>query len=600
MVALGDGLAFTVEVVSREQMNVLQSFDLSYDEGRMNAVVTYSFSAVSTGYTIVVLLNNKPIDQFFFLPDSLDYSSILLYPLLHRLTPSTEPSNAQAAQRVRDIPSLESASFVLTMPLGLLLSPEDVSAHSAFASALLLPPSAFAISSRTANSLLVTPITPVAGEYLVNLFVHNVLFRAEVRLVVHASSLASQLLFWGDGLVGGRTTDTLLVCAKKTDLFGNRLFSFPARVTHSNMDDLALTAESKTTSASVPVFKTPFGDFVQFAFRHTLLPEKAFRDKLGLQLTDAGTPCTPPLPLEGTVVRSASLSLPHSVVAVESQVHVGDEVLLSLSPRDLYGNLIAPSIVCPFINITATNQQTGLVVMSTLGPYTRGTNCSNVQPYLLSANDEACVFLFSFIHSGEFQIVVTAASAVGSIPFPDSVGSSGSNGSNGSNGSSDSVAMPNSAGEWSGSIVVRPGAFDPRRSRIEVDGSEKARLITNDAFTDEMAARMHALGVELTNDVVVRNAHTMVVSGVQFILHCSLVDISFAAVDGVLDGSCSATPSRPAAASRWSSRTTAWRCCPTTSRSSSTRTAPPTFCCSSPTRANTRSTCAATTARWWA
>ena len=89
MVALGDGLAFTVEVVSREQMNVLQSFDLSYDEGRMNAVVTYSFSAVSTGYTIVVLLNNKPIDQFFFLPDSLDYSSILLYPLLHRLTPST-------------------------------------------------------------------------------------------------------------------------------------------------------------------------------------------------------------------------------------------------------------------------------------------------------------------------------------------------------------------------------------------------------------------------------------------------------------------------------------------------------------------------------
>ena len=72
MVALGDGLVFTVEVVSREQMNVLQSFDLSYDEGRMNAVVTYSFSAVSTGYTIVVLLNNKPIDQFFFLPDSLD------------------------------------------------------------------------------------------------------------------------------------------------------------------------------------------------------------------------------------------------------------------------------------------------------------------------------------------------------------------------------------------------------------------------------------------------------------------------------------------------------------------------------------------------
>ena len=597
MVALGDGLAFTVEVVSREQMNVLQSFDLSYDEGRMNAVVTYSFSAVSTGYTIVVLLNNKPIDQFFFLPDSLDYSSILLYPLLHRLTPSTEPSNAQAVQRVRDIPSLDSASFVLTMPLGLLLSPEDVSAHSAFASALLLPPSAFAISSRTANSLLVTPITPVAGEYLVNLFVHNVLFRAEVRLVVHASSLASQLLFWGDGLVGGRTTDTLLVCAKKTDLFGNRLFSFPARVTHSNMDDLALTAESKATSASVPVFKTPFGDFVQFAFRHTLLPEKALRDKLGLQLMDAGTPCTPPLPLEGTVVRSASLSLPHSVVAVESQVRVGDEVLLSLSPRDLYGNLIAPSIVCPFINITATNQQTGLVVMSTLGPYTRGANCSNIQPYLLSADDEACVFLFSFIHSGEFEIVVTAASAVGSIPFPDSVGVSGSNGSN---GSPDSVAMPNSAGEWSGSIVVRPGAFDPRRSRIEVDGSEKARLITNDAFTDEMAARMHALGVELTNDVVVRNAHTMVVSGVQFVLHCFLVDISFAAVDGVLDGSCSATPSRPAAASRWSSRTTAWRCCPTTSRSSSTRTAPPTFCCSSPTRANTRSTCAATTARWWA
>ena len=112
--------------------------------------------------------------------------------------------------------------------------------------------------------------------------------------------------------------------------------------------------------------------------------------------------------------------------------------------------------------------------------------------------------------------------------------------------------MPNSAGEWSGSIVVRPGAFDPRRSRIEVDGSEKARLITNDAFTDEMAARMHALGVELTNDVVVRNAHTMVVSGVQFVLHCFLVDISFAVVDGVLDGSCSATPSRPAAALRWS------------------------------------------------
>ena len=495
--ALGESLTFTVTVMSNKQLNVLQSFNVSYDTDHFNAIISYSFSSTSSDHIISVLLNNETITEISFILDSTDYSSIRLSAFPSILTHSTEPSDVQAVREKRDIASVTAASFILILPIGVLLSPDDISAHSSASSSLLLPPASFSTSLYLSNTILVTPITPIAGEYAINLFIHNVLFRADVHLTVRASSLSSQYLFWGEGMLGGRTTDTLLVQVKKTDAFGNKLCASLSHLMSSSMDDLSLTAETASTSAAVTVFKTPFSDYVQFSFQHTQLSITSVREQLLLNLEDDSVPCALPLPLDKVIIHSSALSLQNSVITVESQVHVGDEVLLSLSPRDVHGNLISPENVSPFINITVSNLKTQLVVMSTIGPYTRAVSYGNIQPYLFSEDGKTCVFLFSFLHSGEFTVSITATGPM------------------------------SAAGAWSRNITVLPGPFDPQQSYVEMDNDQTPRLITNSAFTEEMATYMRTLGVELTNDILIRNTITTVVAGVQFMLHTFLLDISF-------------------------------------------------------------------------
>ena len=69
--------------------------------------------------------------------------------------------------------------------------------------------------------------------------------------------------------------------------------------------------------------------------------------------------------------------------------------------------------------------------------------------------------------------------------------------------------------------------LDPSLSSVELVGASTPTVITSEAITPAMHAKGDALGIQITNDVVVRNRNTAVISGTQFLLRLHLYDISF-------------------------------------------------------------------------
>ena len=80
---------------------------------------------------------------------------------------------------------------------------------------------------------------------------------------------------------------------------------------------------------------------------------------------------------------------------------------------------------------------------------------------------------------------------------------------------------------WEQSLRVVSSTLDPSLSSVELVGASTPTVITSEAITAAMYAKGDALGIHITNDVVVRNRNTAVISGTQFLLRLHLYDISF-------------------------------------------------------------------------
>ena len=118
---------------------------------------------------------------------------------------------------------------------------------------------------------------------------------------------------------------------------------------------------------------------------------------------------------------------------------------------------------------------------------------SPVPPFVSSVNASTVVFSFLLSKSGEY--IVT-------------------------------LCVMNGPVGWEQSLRVVSSTLDPSLSSVELVGSSTPTVITSDVITSAMHAKGDALGIQITNDVVVRNRNTAVISGTQFLFRLHLYDIS--------------------------------------------------------------------------
>ena len=119
---------------------------------------------------------------------------------------------------------------------------------------------------------------------------------------------------------------------------------------------------------------------------------------------------------------------------------------------------------------------------------------SPVSPFVSSANASTVVFSFLLSTSGEYLVT---------------------------------LCVMNGPVGWEQSLRVVSSTLDPSLSSVELVGASTPTVITSEAITAAMYAKGDALGIHITNDVVVRNRNTAVISGTQFLLRLHLYDISF-------------------------------------------------------------------------
>ena len=119
---------------------------------------------------------------------------------------------------------------------------------------------------------------------------------------------------------------------------------------------------------------------------------------------------------------------------------------------------------------------------------------SPIQPFVSSTNASTVVFSFLLSESGEYTVT---------------------------------LCVMNEPVGWEQSLRIVSSTLDPSLSSVELEGSNTPTIITSEAITAAMHAKGDELGVVITNDVMVRNHHTAVISGTQFLLRLHLYDISF-------------------------------------------------------------------------
>ena len=211
-------------VVSDKEGNVtLASLDVNYDAGDECMQLRYSFVATSTEYSIRVFRGSSAIAEIPFTIDTHTYEDLAMSQWIRGVMTRTDPSVVYATNMLMDVRSIDTYSFVIHLPLGLLLSPSAFSVHSSpgTPASSVLTTSCFAVTMPYATTVYLTPLVAKAGNYSIGFFIHNVLFRANVVLTVQHAIHSPQYVSWGTGLVGGKTTDTLHLYVKKTDTFGN-------------------------------------------------------------------------------------------------------------------------------------------------------------------------------------------------------------------------------------------------------------------------------------------------------------------------------------------------------------------------------------------
>ena len=118
---------------------------------------------------------------------------------------------------------------------------------------------------------------------------------------------------------------------------------------------------------------------------------------------------------------------------------------------------------------------------------------SPVSPFVSFANASTVVFSFLLSTSGEYAVT---------------------------------LCVMNGPVGWVQSLRVVSSTLDPSLSSVELVGASTPTVITSEAITAAMHAKGDALGIQITNDVVVRNRNTAVISGTQFLLRLHLYDIS--------------------------------------------------------------------------
>ena len=209
---------YSVVVSDKDGYATMDLMYVDYDPQNECMQLHYAFIGTSTAYTIRVFRGSSVIAEIPFIIDTHVYDDLIMSRLMWGITARTPPTVVYATSTL-----LDAYSFVLRIPLGLLLTPSAITVHSSpgTPASSVLTSSSFAVTIPYPTVAYITPLVARAGNYSIGFFIHNVLFRANVPLTVQHAVQSPQYVSWGSGLVGGKTTDLLHLYVKKTDAFGN-------------------------------------------------------------------------------------------------------------------------------------------------------------------------------------------------------------------------------------------------------------------------------------------------------------------------------------------------------------------------------------------
>ena len=204
--------------------------------------------------------------------------------------------------------------------------------------------SSFLIRKESVNTFRIVPMIPSSGIYSFRIFLFNYLLEQTLRLEIQPNTAEqTSWLFWGSGVAGGLAGESLIVNARKQDLYANVIpLSNPRLHVQSSEQVFSVTGES-------------VGNHVQFQYSILSLPSNTTWTTVTLTIETSVENVTVTPLFRGIFVTAGAVDWNHSIVWGAAEVFAGDLYSFHLNLRDVFSNYLPSGFGSYGLAITGEN-----------------------------------------------------------------------------------------------------------------------------------------------------------------------------------------------------------------------------------------------------